>query len=210
MRIKIVLVTGLALIALAVLLVLLHSPSTVIATNGIAPNSLLGVAKEGIEACQKDETLPAGTSAIRLQVTATTGPRVSVQAFAAGHTLTHGTLGPAWYGSVATVPVAPLHSTVQHATVCFQLAALSGQVAVYGSPSSKALAATVDGHPMSGRFRVVYLAPTHESWWSRAGGVIKHMGLGRAASGTWIVLPIVLLALGAIAAGSSLLLRELR
>lgn len=210
MRIKIVLVAGLALIAIAMLVVLLRSPATVIATNGVRPNKLLGVAQEDVGACQRGETLPAGTSAIRLQVEATSGPRVSVEALEGGRILARGSLAPAWYGSVVTIPVGPLHRTLSHATVCFQLSSLSGQVALYGSSTSRAIAATIAGKPISGRLRIVYLAPARESWWSMAGAVIKHMGLGRAASGTWIVFPIVILAASAIAVGSALLLRELR
>jgi hypothetical protein len=209
-RIKIVLATGLALIAIAVFVVLLHSPATVVATNGIPPRALIASTNADAGLCQAGETLPAGTSAIRLQIVATTGPRVSVDIFEGGRVFTKGTLGPGWFGSVVTVPLPPLRRSLRHATVCFQLSSLSGQVAVYGSQTNRASAATVNGRPLSGRVRIVYLAPARESWWSMAGAVIEHMGLGRAASGTWIVLPIVALAAAAIAVGSSILLRELR
>jgi hypothetical protein len=209
-RIKIVLATGLTLIAIAVFVVLLHSPATVVAANGIPPSTLLGAARTDIGVCQGSETLPVGTSAIRLQVEATTGPRVSVEIFEGGHLFAKGTQGPGWFGSVVTVPLRPLSRPFRHATVCFQLSSLSGDVAIFGSRTNRAVAAIANGRPLSGRVRIVYLAPARESWWSMAGAVIKHMGLGRAASGTWIVLPIVTLAVAAIAVGSSVLLRELR
>jgi hypothetical protein len=209
-RIKIVLATGLALIAIAVFVVLLRSPATVVATNGIPPRALLASSRTDVGLCQAGETLPAGTSAIRLQVEATTGPRVSVDIFEGRRAVTQGTLGPGWFGSVVTVPLRPLSRPLRHATVCFQLTSLSGEITVIGSPTNRAIAATVNGRPFPGRVGIVYLAPARESWWSMAGAVIEHMGLGRAASGTWIVFPIVALAAAAIVVGSSILLRELR
>ena len=42
-------------------------------------------------------------------------------------------------------------------------------------------------------FRVEYLRAGHGSWWSRASSVARHMGLGHAASGTWIVFLLIAL-----------------
>lgn len=210
MRIKIVIATGLALIAIAVFVALLHSPATVAATNSIQPTALLGVARGDTGACQRGEALPAHTTAIRLQLEATTGPRVSVEVLEGRRIFTRGTQGTAWYGSVVTIPVKPLAYTLTDATVCFQLSALSGQVALYGTQTRPAIAATGAGKPLSGRLRIVYLTPEHQSWWSLAGGVIQHMALGRAASGTWIVLPIMALGMAAIGVGSWILARELQ
>jgi hypothetical protein len=209
-RIKIVLATGLALVALAVLLVLAHSPATVVASNGVASATVLGTTTGDARACQAGEALPAHTSAIRLQIEATTGPRVAVAVFAGTNLITRGTQGTGWYGSVVTVPVAPVGRAFAHTTVCFGLSDLTGLVALSGASTSPAIAATAGGKPLSGRLRIEYLRPSGKSWWSRAGSVIAHMGLGRAASGSWIVLPILLLGAGAIALASWTLVRELR
>jgi hypothetical protein len=208
-RIKIVLATGLALTAIAVFVALLHSPATVARTNGSQPSAMLVVALSNAQACQAGERLPAGTTAIRLQLVATTGPRVAVQVLEGGRVLTHGTHGTAWYGSTVTIPVGPVSHASRHATVCFQLRELSGQVEVFGAPTSPAVAAKGGGKALPGRVSIAYLRPGRRSWWSLAGGVIQHMGLGRAASGTWIVFPIVALATAAIALGSWILVREL-
>jgi hypothetical protein len=209
-RIKIVIATGLALIAIAVFVTLLHSPATVAATNGVQPSALLAAATEATGACQGGETLPARTSAIRLQLEATTGPRVSVEVLQGRRVLTRGTEGTAWYGSVVTIPVKPLAHALTDATVCFQLSALSGEVALYGTQTRPAIAATGGGKSLSGRLRIVYLTPGSQSWWSLAGAVIRHMALGRAASGTWIVLAIMALGMASIGVGSWILARELR
>jgi hypothetical protein len=208
-RIKIVLAAGLALIAIAVLLTLLHAPSTVASTNGIQPTARLVAARGDADACQAGETLPVGTSAIRLELLAATGPRVSVQVFAGGRVITRGTKGTAWYGSTVTVPVQPVNRAYTHTTVCFQLRQLSGEVDAYGARTTPVVAATAAGKPLPGRVRIVYLRKGRQSWWALAGAVIEHMGLGRAASGTWIVIPIVALAAAAIALGSWVVIREL-
>jgi hypothetical protein len=209
-RIKIVLATGLALIAIAVLGVLAHSPETVAATNGVLPTSALGSTTNNAGACQGGEALPAGTTAIRLQIEATTGPRVAVGVFEGTHLITRGTEGTGWYGAVVTVPVGPVDHAYPHTTVCFQISYLTGLVVLYGAPTAPTVAAIANGKHLPGRIRIVYLRPARKSWWSLAGGVIEHMGLGRAASGTWIVFPIVALAAAAIALGSWSLTRELR
>jgi hypothetical protein len=209
-RIKIVLATGLALIAIAVFVALLHSPRTVAATNGVPLAGPVAATRGNVGICQRGEKLLAGTSAIRLQVEATTGPRVVVGVIAGGRLVTQGTVGTAWYGSAVTVPVQPLARTLANVTVCLQLSYLSGQVVAFGASTKPTFAATSEGRPLPGRLRIEYLQSANRSWWSLAGATIEHMGLGRAASGTWIVFPILLFALAAIAVGSRTLVRELR
>ncbi len=209
MRIKIVLAAGLALIAVAVVAMLLHSPETVAATNGVAPATSLVSARENAQACQANETIPAGTTAIRLQIVATTGPRVSVQVRQGRRLLRSGTLAPPWYGAVVTVPIATVEHAVRHATVCFQLRDLSGAVQAYGSPTPAAQAAQASGKPLPGRLSIYYLRRGPQSWLSLAGDVAEHMELGRAASGSAIVVMIAALAAAAIALGAWTANREL-
>ena len=209
MRIKVVLTAVLTLIALAVLVVLLRSPSTVAATNGIEPTTVLGIATHDGSACQAGETLPAGITAIRITLDAPIGPRVSVEALAGQRIVTEGTQGTAWYGSAVTVPVTPTRRAFAHVTVCFQLRFVGGYVALRGADSPRAVAATADGRSLPGRLGISYLRPARESWWTLAPTVMRHMGLGRAASGTWIALPIAALIATAIAVASWVLVREL-
>jgi hypothetical protein len=208
-RIKVVLAAGLVLIAVAVLATLLHSPATVASTNGVQPSAMLMSAKGNAAACQSRETIPAGTTAVRLQVVATTGPQVSVEVLRGGHVVTHGVQGTAWYGAVVTVPVRRVSRAVKHATVCFQLRDLSGQVEAYGTQTSAATAARANGAALPGRVTISYLRAGQQSWWSLAGGVIEHMELGRAESGSWIVIVIAALAAAAIALGVWTVNREL-
>jgi hypothetical protein len=64
-----------------------------------------------------------------------------------------------------------------------------------------AAAVTSTGEPLAGRLGVEYLAASNRSWWSRILEVARHMGLGHALSGTWVVLLIAALmaAVGALA-----------
>jgi hypothetical protein len=171
---------------------------------------MLMSATSDAKACQAHETIPAGTTAVRLQIVATTGPLVAVEVLQHGRVITHGTEGTAWYGAVATVPVHAVTRTVRDAAVCFQLHDLSGQVEAFGTQTRPTAAAKANGKPLPGRVTIAYLRPGHSSWWSLAGGVIRHTELGRAASGGGIVIVIAALAAAAIALGTWTVARELR
>ena len=188
---------------------LLHSPTTVASTNGVQPTPPV-ITRGDTHVCQTGETLPVRTSAIRLPVLATTGPRVSLQVNEGARTITRGTRETAWYGSNVTIPVRPLLSAAYNTTVCFQLSYLTGYVGLYGTPTRPGIAATAGDKALQGRVSIAYLRPSNRSWLSRAGAVIRHMGLGRAASGTWIVLPIATLAALTFGLASWLVSRELR
>ena len=77
-----------------------------------------------------------------------------------------------------------------------------------GNATHGALAATVNGRPVSGRMRVEYLARGNRSWLSLAKHVARRLGLGHAPAGTWIVLPLAALMATAVALGAWLLMRE--
>ncbi|MFI5004287.1 MAG: hypothetical protein ACHQE6_04665 [Solirubrobacterales bacterium] len=207
MRIKITLAVGLALTAIAVSAVLRHSPLTVAATNGVQAASGFGVVRGAGAFCQPGETLPRGISAIRLSFAATTGPRIAVTVSSGSHVITGGTIGSGWYGSAVTVPVQPLRRPHPDVTICARFDSLTGAVVVAGEHVGAAPGR--DGF-VPGRLGIAYLRPGGGSWWSRAGSVIDHLALGRAASGRWIVLPIVALIAAAIALASVALTRELR
>ncbi|HEY2766866.1 MAG TPA: hypothetical protein VGI76_01340 [Solirubrobacteraceae bacterium] len=209
MRIKIVLAGGLALVAVAALATLLHAPATVAATNGVQPSAMLVSAQSDAEACQTHETIPAGTTAVRLQIVATTGPRVAVEIQHAGHTITHGAQSAAWFGGTVTVPVDAVNHAVANATTCFQLRDLSGLVQAFGTPTRSAVAARANGKPLPGRVSITYLRPGRRSWLSLADGVIWHMELGHAIAGSLIVIMIAVLAATAIAIGAWTVTREL-
>ncbi len=210
MRIKIALAAVLTLTAIAVFVVLLHSPTAVVATNGIDPTAVLGIAARDGSACQAGETLPAGITAIRLTLDAPIGPQVTVKALAGSRVITEGIQETAWYGSAVTVPVRPTRRAFSGVTVCYRLSFVGGYIALRGANTRPAVAMISNGRRLPGRIGISYLRPARESWWTQAGAVMRHMGLGRAASGRWIALPIAALMASAIAIASWVVVRELR
>jgi len=209
--VKLALLTGLALLALATGLTLTGSPATVAAGNrasggGVQP---IGTTTHGATYCQAHEVLPRGTSAIRVWLDAAAGPRVRVTVSSAGRTIASGTRGSNWIGGSVTVPVRPLPHRVADATLCVSFALQDETIVPQGMPAPAALAAHDGRQALAGRMIVEYLRSGERSWLSLAGEVARRMGLGRVAAGTWVVLVALALLCAAIALASRLLLREL-
>lgn len=210
-RTSIVLATGLTLIAAAVGVTLTRSPSTLAGSDSVSPASTLAAATSAIGACQSGETLPAGTTAIRLSLSAIIGARVSVTVLSGTHVIVHGTHGTGWSGGDVTVPVVRVPHTVSHVTTCFALSELNGKVSLIGEPTPPArAAATRTGEPLRGRFRTEYVRMGRTSWLSLASSVARHFSLGRSPSGLWIVLLAATAVLGVIVIASWLMVRELQ
>lgn len=202
-RARVTLAAGLALLLVAIAVTLSGSPIVAAHTNGVVPNESLAETASEAEACQSGEALPAGISAIRLALLSIAGPRVSVTVLSGTHVLTSGAVGSGWTGGAVTIPVRPVTVAVSHVRVCFELGRTVETVALYGSPTSRALAARDrEGNPLSGRITVEYMRSASGTWWSIASKVARHIGLGRAPSGTWIALLLVL-SMGAVVVSAS-------
>jgi hypothetical protein len=209
-RVKAVLVAGLALVAIAMAIVLSGSPIRVIATDGVTPQFIVGYIPGYTRTCQGGETIPAGTSAVRFGLDAAIGPPVTVTVLSAGRLITHGTRGAGWAGGDVTVAVARVRREIAGATVCFAFGHSREVIAAFGEHTGTAVAALSAGRPLRGRVVLEYLAPGGRSWWSSALSVARRIGLGRAPSGTWIVLVLAALMAAAGALASWLIVRELR
>jgi len=210
MRVGVVLAIGLTLVAMAVGVVLSSSPLDVVGTSSVAVGTEFASIQGRAIVCQGDEVLPRDTSAVRLSLEASIGPRVTVTVLSGRRILTRGTLGSAWTGANVTVPVERVRRTTSHVRVCITVGRGRGAITVLGAPSSRSLAATVAGQSLLGRMRVEYLAAGRRSWWSLALPVARRIGLGRAPSGTWIVLLLALLMASVATLASCLCVRELR
>ncbi len=207
---RVALLAGLTLLALAIGLALAHAPMTVARTNVTSSEEeRIAYASSGETYCQAGEVLPNGTSAIRLALFAFIGPRVHVLVYADGRPATGGERGSGWTSRVVTVPVKPLARTVAGVTVCVSFRLHDEGLTVFGKATPRDVAA-YEGHTrLPGRMWIEYLRPGTRSWASLAPSIVRHMGLGRAASGTAIaLLAIALLAAVAVLA-SRLALREL-
>jgi hypothetical protein len=210
MRTTAALAAGLLLLSIALLVTLSGSPVVVARANSTPVDEPILEAVGDTGACQDGEALPAGVTAIRLTLAANIGPQVSVTVLSGARVLTGGTVDSGWTSGDVTVPVKALARPVSHARICFKLGRTVETVQLGGQRTSAALAArSLQGKPLRGRVTVEYMRTASASWWSMAETVARHVGLGRAPSGTWVVL-LLLIAMGAVLATASwLLLREL-
>jgi hypothetical protein len=210
MPIKLVLAAALTLIAIALVVTLSHAPATSTLARSVPPESKLVFTNLDARACQRGEALPSDTSAIRVGLFAVSPPEVSVQVYAGSRHVTQGTLHPGWEGGGATVPVHMVPYAVAPVEVCFELGRVVGTVQMLGRTTPAVDATLSEGKPLPGRVSIEYVQSGHGSWWSRAGGIVRRMGLGHAASGSWDALLVFVLAATVLALSSWLVTRELR
>jgi hypothetical protein len=202
---------GLTLTAVAIVVTMSGSPLVVAHANTTTAAKPIIRAGSHAGACQVEELLPAGISAIRIPLLADTGPRVKVAVLRGPQSLASGVADSGWTSGAVTVPVKPVQQAFYHVRVCFGLGPTSERVRLDGSIASAAVAArSLTGAVLPGRFTVEYMRRGSSSWWSLAETVARHMGLGRALSGSGIALLALALMGTAIAAGSWLVVKELR
>jgi hypothetical protein len=210
-RVRVALIAGLGLTALALGLVLAQHPTVVLATNSITARQTLAVAaNKTARACQRDESIPKGTVAIRLSIGAFTGPEVTVRALAGNRVVASGRRQSNWDGQDVTIPVARVASAAHPATVCFATTLIDERVTVFGHKTPPATAArSASGEPLPGRMAIQYMGVGRSSWLSLASSVAKDMGLGRAWSGLWISLLVTILMLTVTVVSSRLIIGEI-
>ncbi|HEY3960372.1 MAG TPA: hypothetical protein VGL68_07670 [Solirubrobacteraceae bacterium] len=191
--VKITLGVGAALIAIAVALTLTRSPPRVVRTSSPG-QALVATTISDISFCQAGEALPAGVSGLRLSIWAFFGANIHVTVSSGSRTLAAGGRGPDWTGSTVTIPVKPVSRSVSPVTVCVDVGPNSEVLYLMGAEAPRSAAAvTSAGEPLAGRLGIEYLAAGNRSWWSRILEVARHIGLGHALSGTWVVLLIAAL-----------------
>jgi hypothetical protein len=188
--VKVTFAAGVVLLGAVVALTLMHAPPRVLRSTPSAQTEFTRIDGDG-EICQAGESLPAGATAIRFALPAFFGARVSVTAFSGSHVLTQGTRNPDWTGSSVTVPIKPLARSSSHVRLCFTLGPNSEPLDIVGFVTPRReMAVWHDGRPVGGRLGVEVLGNGQGSWWSRILEVARHMGLGHALTGTWVVLLI--------------------
>jgi hypothetical protein len=209
---RIALAGGLALTAIAAATVLSGSPKVLAGSNGVdaAVYPPLTSVPGGGSGCQGDETVPAGSSAIRFSLEASAGPRVAVTIHSGTTARARGESAPGWLGRVVTVPVKLIDRTFHQATVCFSFTGANERVSLLGVHTPAQSAAKSGARALPGRIAVEYLRAGLSSWWSLAPSVARRLGLGRAWAGSWVALMVATLMVTAIALASWLALREAR
>lgn len=206
--VRVALAVGLVLTATAVGVALSRSQFTVAGSNGVPYELPYTRVAGGSSGCQESGTIPQGTTAIRLPLGANQGPKVTLKVLAGSVVITHGVRQAGWgFAKTVTIPVKRVSRTVPHTRVCIVLGPDLEPVNIYATFGRAAIIAGAESEaPM---YRVEYLRPGHRSWWSLVSSVAHRMGLGRAASGTWIVFLVVALMITVATLASRLILREL-
>ena len=208
-RARLALVLSLTVVAAISAWTLTRAPLRVVRVAA-KPEEELGSTTGKPTVCQANEVLPDQVSDIRLGLGASFGPTVLVRAYSGSQVVTSGNRTANWTGSSVTVPVKPLKHTASHVKLCFYVPANSGSLQLYGARAAADNdARTGSGQLLPGRMSIEYLVSGHGSWWSRALTVSRHMGIGRAFSGTWIVLIVAALAAAVSALVIGLAWREL-
>jgi hypothetical protein len=207
--VKITLIVGLALTAAGVGILLSRSPITVIGTNSVVAHVAVRHTDGNVSGCQDVGTLPSRTSAIRTSVSPNVGPRVSITVLTGSRVLTRGERRAGWgLAETVTVPVHALTDPVDHARICTALGPaiepiqLNGTPAGSSTPNSRGLAGVL--------LRMEYLRPGPRSWAALIPSISRRLGLGHAASGTWIVLLLLTTMIAVVLLTSRLILKELQ
>ncbi len=170
-----------------------RSPPVVAATDSVPAEAAITTTRHAARLCQRGETLPGGTTAVRLSVSAAVGPSLAVTALSGSRVLTRGAREPGWSGIDPTVPVRRVPRTTSAVKVCVAFGAALGEVELLGAPAAGA------GSEGPAKLRIEYLRPGPRSWWSLASATARRMGLGRSPSGAWIAL-VALALMAAVAA----------
>jgi hypothetical protein len=191
--VKVTLGVGIALMIAVGALTLTRAPSRVVRV-GAETTAVLGNAFGSLKVCQANESLPAGVSGVRLGLVAAYGAPVRLRLLSGSRVLAEGRRGPSWTSSSVTVPVTPLNHTVSHVKLCIDLGPNSERIIIGGTKTpAREAAVSSSGQSIGGRISVEYLAAGKRSWWSSILLVARHIGLGHALSGTWVVLLIAML-----------------
>jgi hypothetical protein len=208
--VMIVLAVGLASIAVAIAIVLSHSPLVVAGSNSISTNQYIELEKGDLSTCQPSGAIPKGTSAIRIGVEGIgMSPAVSVRILTGSRVFREGkqVAGKGATPNV-TVHVKSLAHALAGAQICTTVQPTGESLRFYGKPTGPA---SHSPNPLqNAELKMEYLRPGARSWWSLASSVTYHMGLGHAPSGALSVILALALMLAVVVLAMRLTLKELR
>ncbi len=177
----------------ALALLLSKSPATVTgaSSSSYAP---LAIVKR-LSVCQAGESLPRGTSALRLGVNAFAGPRTTVAVLSHGAVVDRGERGSGWTGGTVTIPIGRLANALNDATLCYRVFNEAHETLYLNGEQAPIVAAAHGASgALPGRLHVEYLTSDGPSWWSLVSEVSWRMGIGHGPSGEWnVVLAVVLM-----------------
>jgi hypothetical protein len=206
------LIVGLTAIAVAIVVVLSHSPARVIAGNSIptASNYIELEERGRLSECQPAGTIPAGASDIRLGIEGLYfSPSVSAVLLDGTHAIATGSHPPGGPSTPnVTVPVQRIGHAVHAATLCMAVGPALEPIRYYGASRHSGKRAR---NPLQeATLQLNYLVSGSHSWSSSLSSISYHMGLGHSPGGGGVIFLVVALMLTAVAATCRLALRELR
>jgi hypothetical protein len=208
-RIRVTIAIGLAFIATAVGVGLARSPLVRAGTDGTPLPTEIGATSVPTTICQSEETVPDGTTAIRVSMLSLLGPRLKLVARSGGQIVTTGEIGYGWTGAVVTIPVERVVGAHRHTTICVSLAKRQQLVNLRGANTKFSPAVTEGKQVLPGRMRFDYLRPDSKSWLSLALPTARRIGLNIGGGAGIVLIPLMLLlSVGTLA--SWLLVRDLR
>jgi hypothetical protein len=207
-KVKLALAGAMALIAIAVGVSLSQSPQVLAGTNSVPTTHLIGESNGNATVCQREATVPRGTSAIRISLGAGAGPAVRVTISSGSRVVTRGARPSGW-GLTANVvvPVAELRHAVRNARICTTVGPDAEPVKAYGVPGPGGGGSSASEDI---KLRLEYLRSGSRSWWSLLPSIFHRVGLGHALSGAWLAFLALALALAAFAVALRLSWSELR
>jgi hypothetical protein len=202
--VKIALAAGLTAIATTLVVVLSRPPLGVAGTDEVAAQLAVTSTPGNQKECQDGGTLPQGTQAIRVSLSANAGPKLSIEVLSGSRVVTRGEGDAGWgLAETVTVPVKRVSRTVGNTRICVTIGPAAERILVNGTEVQTSLGREI-------WLRMEYLRPSRGSWFSLAASVVHDIGIGRAPSGDWIAYLAIALTVSVCALSCRLVLRELR
>jgi hypothetical protein len=204
-----VLIVGLAAIAIAIVAVLARAPLTVAGTNSVSGSEYTELKAPGtLSSCQQAKLIPRGVSAIQVGAEGFYfNPLVQLKVLSGQRVLAQGTQIAGSIAPLVTVKIDALAHAVSNARVCFTIGPALEPIRYYGVPRQST-------KPSSNQLEEVelelkYLRPGSKTWGSQLSSISYHVGLGRAPGGAAAVILLLALGLSTVALACRLALREL-
>jgi hypothetical protein len=209
--VRFALAAGLALTGIGVGLALTRSPASLARINRTTETPQQPIAQSNSRAryCQGSEVLPARTTAIRVSLTTSIGPRVRLQVRSGQATVASGEQARGWNGGVVTVPVRPLPAAVHAVEVCVSFEGQNELLTLHGQSVAGLPPTYGPQGALAGSMRLEYLRAGTSSWASKIPTIVAHMGLARALEGSAIAYLALALALAVAALVAHTIIREL-
>jgi hypothetical protein len=206
--VKLALAAGIALLVVAIVAVMSHSPPSLAGTNSVPAREPVASTNGRTSSCQR-ASLPRETTGIRISLASVAGPRLSVGVYSQSRSVTHGERSAGWgVWANVVVPVKPLAHTLPHALICVAVAQAPAPVKVLGEVIRPAPHGKLGLQDV--RLRFEYLRAGPKSWWSLAYSVARRMGFGRAPSGLWAAFLALVSIVAVIVLAARLVAEELR